>query len=239
MGIVAIPIIAISLLRILTMGWQFFFLIHIISVPVVILFAIFRRSISLEIKVYYLILILFIIATFGFVNLSLSGSGIPFMMLGILIAVTFLERKTAIRFYLLSVLIVSIIGFLSVKGIVALKMNIAAYHAYPTSWIASLATFSVVIGMVILLVGNIGQLLNVKLAELKKTNDELQQAQGEIKTLQGILPICSYCKKIRDDKGYWNRLETYIHHHSNALFSHSICPDCIKKQHGDLCAKTD
>ena len=229
LGIVAVPIIAISLLRILTMGWQFFFLLHIISVPVVILFAICRKWISLQIKVYYLIFIFFIIATFGFINLSLSGSGIPFMMLGILIAVTFLERKTAIWFYVLSVIIVSIIGLFSIKGIIEPKVNIAAYHSYVTSWIASLATFSVVIGLVIFLVGNIGQLLNVKMSELKKTNDELHQAQGEIKTLQGILPICSCCKKIRDDKGYWNQLETYIHEHSAALFSHSICPDCMKK----------
>ncbi|MFP4547861.1 MAG: GAF domain-containing protein [Fidelibacterota bacterium] len=61
-------------------------------------------------------------------------------------------------------------------------------------------------------------------------NNELKTALQEIKTLRGMLPICSYCKKIRDDDGYWNRLETYIHHHSEAEFSHSICPDCAKKQ---------
>jgi len=58
---------------------------------------------------------------------------------------------------------------------------------------------------------------------------ELQQAFDEIKTLQGILPICSYCKKIRDDKGYWNQVEAYVSQHSGAQFSHGICPECVEK----------
>lgn len=55
---------------------------------------------------------------------------------------------------------------------------------------------------------------------------ELQEAIANIKTLSGLLPICSSCKKIRDDKGYWNQLETYIEKHSDADFTHGICPDC-------------
>lgn len=234
LGIIAIPIIAASLLRITTMGWHFFFLIHILSVPVVIGFAIFRKSISLHVKILYLILILFIISSFGFLNLSLSGSGVPFMMLCILIAVTFLKRKTAVWLFLLSVIIIAVIGLSYITGIVEPEIDLATYHSHLTSWIASLATYSIVIGLVIFLVGNIGQLLSVKLSELEKTNDELQLALKEINTLQGILPICSYCKKIRDDKGYWNQLEIYIHDHSDAKFSHSICPECMKKMRSDL-----
>lgn len=61
----------------------------------------------------------------------------------------------------------------------------------------------------------------------------LQKALSEVKTLRGFLPICSYCKKIRDDKGYWNQIESYIHKHSDAEFSHGICPDCSDKLYGD------
>jgi hypothetical protein len=50
-----------------------------------------------------------------------------------------------------------------------------------------------------------------------------------VRTLRGILPICASCKKIRDDKGYWNQLESYIRDHSEAEFSHSLCPECIEK----------
>ncbi|MHB8882274.1 MAG: PAS domain-containing protein [Thermodesulfovibrionales bacterium] len=58
---------------------------------------------------------------------------------------------------------------------------------------------------------------------------ELQQALERINTLKGLLPICAWCKKVRDDKGYWNRVEDYIEEHSNAAFTHGICPECLKK----------
>ena len=58
---------------------------------------------------------------------------------------------------------------------------------------------------------------------------ELQESLRKVKTLSGFLPICASCKKIRDDKGYWNQIESYIQTHSNAEFSHGICPDCVKE----------
>ncbi len=64
---------------------------------------------------------------------------------------------------------------------------------------------------------------------------ELSQALEHIKTLQGILPICSFCKKIRDDKGYWERVDEYIGRHSDAQFSHSVCPKCKKKHYPKYC----
>jgi len=64
---------------------------------------------------------------------------------------------------------------------------------------------------------------------------ELQKAIEHIKTLQGILPICSFCKKIRDDQGYWNQVDAYLSRHSEAKFSHSICPDCRKKHYPEFC----
>jgi PAS domain S-box-containing protein len=63
---------------------------------------------------------------------------------------------------------------------------------------------------------------------------ELQHALENIKTLQGLIPICASCKKIRDDKGFWSQVEEYIGGHTDAKFSHGICPDCAKKLYGDL-----
>jgi len=70
--------------------------------------------------------------------------------------------------------------------------------------------------------------------ERQRLIDELEKALSEVKTLSGLLPICSSCKRIRDDKGYWNQIESYIHKHSEAEFSHSICPDCVKKLYPDM-----
>ena len=70
-----------------------------------------------------------------------------------------------------------------------------------------------------------------KKIETKRDNliKKLNKAASEIKTLKGILPLCSYCKKIRDDKGYWEQVDTYIHANTDADISHGICPDCLKK----------
>jgi hypothetical protein len=69
---------------------------------------------------------------------------------------------------------------------------------------------------------------------LQETVLKLQAAMDEVKTLSGLLPICASCKKIRDDKGYWTQIETYIREHSDAEFSHGICPDCAKKLYPEL-----
>lgn len=73
---------------------------------------------------------------------------------------------------------------------------------------------------------------------LEKEREELiaklQEALKQVKTLSGFLPICAACKKIRDDKGYWNQIEEYIRTRSDVQFSHGICPDCAKKLYGDL-----
>ncbi len=70
--------------------------------------------------------------------------------------------------------------------------------------------------------------------EIESKNKALEKSFREIKILRGFLPICAECKKIRDDKGYWNQIECYIRDHSEAEFSHSICPDCAKKLYPDF-----
>ncbi|MBU1053948.1 MAG: PAS domain-containing protein [Proteobacteria bacterium] len=78
-------------------------------------------------------------------------------------------------------------------------------------------------------------------SERKRTEEQkdrlvsdLQKALSEVKTLQGLIPICASCKKIRDDKGYWNQIESYIQDRSDAEFSHAICPECAKKLYPDM-----
>jgi len=70
--------------------------------------------------------------------------------------------------------------------------------------------------------------------EREKLINELQEAIEEIKTLRSILPLCSFCKKIRDDKGYWEQVDVYIHKHLQADISHGICPECAKEHYPDL-----
>jgi hypothetical protein len=74
--------------------------------------------------------------------------------------------------------------------------------------------------------------IRLLLAKERETAQALRDALSQVKTLSGLIPICASCKKIRDDKGYWNQLETFIQEHSEAEFSHGICPDCMKKLYG-------
>jgi PAS domain S-box-containing protein len=75
-----------------------------------------------------------------------------------------------------------------------------------------------------------------KKAEDEKSQllSELQEAMANVNILSGLLPICSYCKQIRDDEGYWNKLESCISTHTHAQFSHGVCPNCISKAREDL-----
>ena len=65
-------------------------------------------------------------------------------------------------------------------------------------------------------------------------SSKLQDSLSQVRTLHGLIPICSSCKNIRDDKGYWKQIELYIRDHSEAEFSHSVCPDCANKLYPDL-----
>lgn len=74
---------------------------------------------------------------------------------------------------------------------------------------------------------------------VRERTAELQAALSEIKTLSGFLPICASCKKIRDDKGYWQQIEAYIREHSDAEFSHGICPDCAQRLYPEYFKKRE
>ncbi|MDM8554623.1 response regulator [Desulfococcaceae bacterium HSG7] len=75
--------------------------------------------------------------------------------------------------------------------------------------------------------------LQEKNDKLEERNDQLQEALDDIKTLTGLLPICTNCKKIKDDEGYWSQLEQYFSSRSDVLFSHGLCPDCSDALYGN------
>ena len=79
----------------------------------------------------------------------------------------------------------------------------------------------------------LNQTLSNTSRELHKKNAQLKAALKEIKTLQGIIPICSHCHQIRDDQAVWNQLEKYISERTDVQFSHGICPNCLEKYYPD------
>ena len=100
---------------------------------------------------------------------------------------------------------------------------------YQTWWFRALA----VVGAVLLGVGAHRWRVRALERRERALARRVEETVSQLKLLRGLLPICASCKKIRDDKGYWNQIESYIHEHSQAEFSHSICPDCLTRLYPD------
>jgi len=130
-----------------------------------------------------------------------------------------------------------------------IKLNMISYLGYPINLpngipfgtlcvldnkenAYSITTKQLILNFKELIEGHLGLLhMNQILGDKNKSlNDYL----SEIKTLRSILPLCSFCKKIRDDKGYWEQVDVYIHKHLQADISHSVCPECAKEHYPDL-----
>jgi hypothetical protein len=107
-------------------------------------------------------------------------------------------------------------------------------HFYQTYWFRGLLVLAAV------LAGVATQRLRIRTlqARERELSTRVEQSLAQIKILRGLLPICASCTKIRDDSGYWSQMETYIAHHSDADFSHSICPDCLVKLYPDYASLT-
>ena len=86
-------------------------------------------------------------------------------------------------------------------------------------------------GPIIKLMEEFGEIITGHLSLIAK-NTQLEDTLKEVRTLQGLIPICANCKKIRDDKGFWQKVEVYLEEHSNARFTHGLCEDCIQKLYG-------
>jgi hypothetical protein len=95
-----------------------------------------------------------------------------------------------------------------------------------------------VFGAVSLLVAAIERQRRHAISRLETANQDLRNALDQVKTLHGILPICSHCKQIRTNAGTWVQLEKYIHDHSQAEFTHSICPGCLQKYYPEVAQRT-
>lgn len=106
---------------------------------------------------------------------------------------------------------------------------------YKTIFFASL--FIIIIGTSSFLAYKAWQRQQQAEAEQERVIVELEKSLEEVKVLSGLIPICSSCKKIRDDNGYWNQIESYISSHSEAQFSHGICPDCVEILYPDISKK--
>lgn len=232
MGIIAIPVVASSVFRVIDTGWDNVYYMHIAAGGIVLLFAFLRKHLSYSLKTVYLVVIFFLLSASWGLSTGQCGNFVPYLMLSILVSSIFWGRKHAIIIYIACAAVIISFGFLYTRGIITTTINMAEYSAHLSSWVSNLIGFTGLTGLVILVIGDIGYILSEKISTLEKLNLELTRANNEIKTLQGILPICARCKKIRDSNGYWTQVESYISEHSKLTFSHSLCEKCSDELYG-------
>jgi len=132
-------------------------------------------------------------------------------------------------------LIVGVIASELLTLVVSYLVSLALWGAMPgevliVGIVDSLCVSSVVVGVLLLSVRAIRKLHD----RLEERNHELSLAISEIRTLQGILPICSFCKQVRNDEGYYEQIDIYVHEHADVDFSHTVCPDCAREHYPDL-----
>jgi integral membrane sensor domain MASE1 len=107
-------------------------------------------------------------------------------------------------------------------------------NATPDLWLLRAQSTAFVAGSSMLLFAGVDAERKQIARERAALLAELQEAGAEIKTLRGMIPICAWCHKVRDDAGFWQGLETYVHDHTDATLSHGICPECTSRMHGEL-----
>lgn len=118
-------------------------------------------------------------------------------------------------------------GLFALWFLVRCFLTVAHEPPYNTDFLAS--SFVQSVSLLVQTAGNITITLGLLILNLARTEADMHAALAEVRTLRGVIPICSSCKKIRDDRGAWNQLESYISEHSGAQFSHGYCPECAKR----------
>jgi hypothetical protein len=195
-----------------------------------------RHRISQRFKANILVLLFLSIGVAGEITLGVFAGGIFFLPIPLFIAAQFHSIRTTLLVgaVVLFIPALTAVGF-SVLGW-TLPVVAEALLRSPLNWGVYVLCFCVLViftGVSIRRYRDVVERLLGEVSEhrdaLLNRNRELEQALAEIRTLQGILPICSWCHQIRDDAGAWKQLEHYISTHSEAQFSHGICPSCVSK----------
>jgi len=145
-------------------------------------------------------------------------------------------RYAAGIFFLLPVIIAGIQYGLPgglISGALSLPLSILLFKILK-SWPFVLIPQSLIPLAAMITIGSTVGYISTLNKKLKSTNDQLRKAFQDIKTLSGLIPICSNCNKVRDDEGYWRKVEEYISTRTDARFTHGLCPECQKKLYPDF-----
>lgn len=240
-GSLASPLV---LVRAWDMSWTGRDFVQLFVISTVVVIALYRNRLSTHHKAVFLIMLNMAFAVVSVYSLGmLAGSVFLFPLVAVIMAL-FYSGRTVVVFGLFSMLYLGYVGTGFIGGRIRLIQSADLLLSSPTHWVVYIFCSGAVILIIcttILLYRRAMAKLMAQICrqrdDLEKSNENLSQALNEVKRLSGLLPICASCKKIRDDKGYWNQIELYIKNHSEAEFSHSICPECSERLYPGLVQK--
>jgi hypothetical protein len=228
-----IVVVALTHVRALSIGWTPREGVQLFALVVVFLTALYRNRLSVRWKVNTLVTLSSIVALATFLTLGVFGSGVFFVPIAATIgAISFKGRALALYTAgaLLGTAAVAAAfasGRLQVAGAVELLQSPLHWAIYVMGMSIGVIFVAVIVYRFRVSHERLLELATAQRNELSEANGQLRSALAEIRTLRGIIPICSYCHSIRSDSGAWDQLEVYLDTHSDAEFSHGICPSCL------------
>lgn len=236
-GVAALAFIG-AQLRALHIGWAYRDILQLIAAGSILFLALFRRRLAASKKALLLIIFYTFGGFTGVYTLGMLGGTIFLFPTAVVVMTIFYSMRVTliyIAFSLLSCVLIAI-GFCT--GVIKLHYSAGLLTTSYLHWFVYLLCFVFLFAVTFATVynyrgamGALNQKIKRQRDELVKTNDELRNASKNVKILSGLLPICAFCKKIRNDEGYWSQIEQYIEKHSNAEFTHSLCPECMESKY--------
>jgi hypothetical protein len=231
LGYIIVPVLLVNLSRYFILGWLFAFNLYILSALAILVVAFKADTLPYAFKIAFLIFVFLGLAVSTGLNFGMVSFMAELLLLTVFLSVIFLPKKAAVAMCLVCGFICACCAVLSIMGVIPVVHGFERHVNSIPSWLSFFVTFLFMASLIILIAGDTGNLLAEKVKALEEKNAALIAANEEVSRLQGILPICTKCKKVRDDKGYWYQVESYVESHSDAKFSHSLCEACAEKMY--------
>lgn len=237
-AISAVILLSLSYLRAVEIGWATRDILYSIVGAGIVLLALLRHRVPDQKKAIILLSLSLIAGVIGVYSFGMMSAVIFFFPLSTVLLALFHPPKVVALFGTFSVLFLCGVALKFSSTSARLSPDSNVLHHNPTHWGIYIFCFAFLIVVTCLTIINYRrenrQLISNITAQrdqLEKSNAELKRTQAELKELQGILPICCFCKKIRDDHGDWEQVEVYIRKNSGLDITHGICPDCATEHY--------
>ena len=241
----------VSLSRISQTGIHFNHFTHIFCGLFIFILFVAKKRLSDRWVFLVLHIIFFVLSISAFIQYGMVSAGFYFAAAAIFVTSMSMGLQAGMICTAVYGLIIASMSYLWISGHLAFPGDANQYIRLGSVWATLGAAFLITTAILFIsaagFLRDLTELLDTvdeqkrkieeRSVELTRANRELEKAMKDIKTLSGLLPICSNCKKIRDDQGYWQQVEQYLENHSQATFTHALCPGCIKELYPDIADK--